>query len=267
MTTLESPTRRPAQGRRPGRGNAAGCEEHADVTGAGGSDLGTADRIGAGSLVGGCLLMAAGAIIQSTSGADLFAVMDASDPAEITAGLIEVAEARTQMVTGLSLWVAGVPAICLGIVLLSRRTVTSGWSAVARWAAGASTGAAIVFFAAMIGIAVGLAPAAVAGEDVASVTRAMGVAASAADWVTTALVLFGGIGSVVLSARGGWAPRWLVGLAIATGVAAAVSLSAFVAGSALAIIVVPVGLALGIATGIAALRTASSTMIGIGARS
>lgn len=253
MTALESHTRRPAQSA-PTSGRIAPSSTDAD-------------RVGGSALIAGCLLMAAGAIVQGTSGADLFAVMEASDAAEITAGLIEVADVRTQMVAGLSLWVAGVPAICLGIVLLSRRTVASAWSAVARWAAGASTGAAIVFFTAMIGIVVGLAPAAAAGQDVTAVTRAMGIAASAADWVTTALVLFGGIGSLVISARDRWAPTWLVGLAAATGVAAAISLIAFVAGSPLAIIDVPVGLALGIATGVVALRTASSTIIVTGARS
>ena len=217
-------------------------------------------RIGAVALVAGCLLMATGGVLDATSGANFFATMTESDPAAMTAGLVAADAARNQIVTGFALWIAGVPTISVGVTLLSRRTIASAWSGVARWAAGASTGAAIVFFSAMLGIVVGLAPAAAAGDDVVAVTRALGTAAVTADWVVTTLVMAGSIGSLVLSARGRWAPRWLVGLAITTYVVSAVSLLAYVVGADdLTMLIVPVGFTLGLSTGVIAFRSTGAS--------
>lgn len=224
-------------------------------------------RLGGAGLGLGAILMIAGAIVQESSGATIFTAIDAADPAAVTAALVDVAAVRNQNVVGLSLWVAGVPLLALGATVLARLGGRSVWGDLSRLAAAASAGAAVVYFSAMIGMVVGLAPAAAAGTDVVGPARAIGVAAGTADWVVTALVLAGSVGSVVMSGRNLWAPRWLVGLAGLCAVSAVASLTFYAAGlPGAAFIDVPIGLALCLAVAVVTVRRAgsSATMAGAG---
>lgn len=202
-------------------------------------------------------LMAAGAIIGATSGADIFEVVDSSSAAEIGASLTEVADASTAQMVNLALWIAGVPTIAVGIALVARLGREDGWAATARTAATVAAGAAVVFYALLMGVVRGLAPAHVAGEDVITVTRTVGWGASTADWVATLLVLGVATVAVVRSGRGLWAPEWLVRFGYVTGVAAVVALLGLVFGARdLTFLLVPVGMAYLASIGVVVVRRA-----------
>ena len=248
-------------GSRSGPLPAAAPTDSATVPSSAVSDL----RIGGALLIAGTALMVSGVVTQETSGASLFAAMEAVDPADIASELSAVADVRGRIVTGLALWMAGAPCLSLGGVLLARLAPRSLLADVVRWAAAASTGAALLFFSVMIGMAVGLAPASAAGVDVAAEARALGVAATTADWVVTALVLSGAVAAAIVAGRRLWAPRWLVGLALLTAIGGALSVVAFAAGRpGIAFVEVPLGLGTALAAGVTALRrSAGLARIGV----
>lgn len=208
------------------------------------------------SLIGGIITafggitMMSGAVTQEAFGGPLFEALEAVDEASGTDALIEAAAHSTAHVIGISLWIMGILAMTAGGSLLvsDRRSLPA---TVARWALSASAGAAVVFFSLMIGVVNGLAPAAQAGEDVGAALLTLGFGAVVADWITTTLVLGVGFVAVVFDGRGRWAPRWLVGLAVVTGVVSMVSILVFavVGSSAVGMLEVLLGLTLVITTG------------------
>lgn len=201
----------------------------------------------------GGLVMISGAITQEAFGGPLFEALEAADEASGTSALIEAAAHGTAHTAGIALWIVGILSMTVGGTLLiaERRSLAA---TVARWALAASAGASIVFFSLMIGVVHGLAPAALAGQEVGAVLLTVGFGAAVADWITTTLVLGVGFVAVAFDGRGRWAPRWLVGLAAVTGVVSMVSILVFaVTGSStIGMVEVLLGLVLVITTGVTA---------------
>ena len=214
-------------------------------------------KVAAAVVLAGVVLMAAGAIVLETSGADLFAVMESSDTQAVAANLSHVADHQTPLVVNLSLWILGVPTLAAGGVLLARIGRQQVVGDIARFAFAAGAAAAIVSYSMMMGIVLGLAPAHAAGEDVLAITRAIGWGASTADWVNTVMVL--GVGGIaaVWAGRGSWAPRWLVGFSFVTLAASVVAIGGLTADARdVTFVIVPVGLVFMASAAVAAWRSA-----------
>ena len=211
-------------------------------------------RVAGAVLLGGFALMATGALVGEASGADLFGALESVDAATVGGHLADVEGARTALTANLSLWIAGVPMIALGVALAARFGRRSA-GAVARTATTMGAAAAVVFYSLMMGVVRGLAPAHVAGEDVIATTKAVGWGAATADWVATFLVLGLGLVALVRAGRETWAPGWLVRFGDVTAVVAVVEVLALLTGARpLAFVLVPVGMALLAATGIVLVR-------------
>lgn len=162
------------------------------------------------TLLVGFVVTVLGSVLVVGASGNLFAAMEEHESSVITGHLVDVADARTRIVVGLALWMVGIPTIAAAAALTAQRGALGTAATIARWAAAAGTGALLVFFALMMGITVGLAPAAAAGQDVVAVARALGVAADTADQFTTTVLLGIALPAAALAGRSSWAPRWLV---------------------------------------------------------
>jgi hypothetical protein len=147
------------------------------------------------------------------------------------------------------------PCAALASVLLTGLGRQSPLTEIVRQMATASIGAILVFLSAFIAVAVAIAPAHVAGEDVNILARTIGYSATTVDWAVTAIVLGLAHVGAVLAGRGTWAPRWLQGLAGFAMVVTVVELVGLATDTrAMAFPSVPIGLVLLACAGLCALR-------------
>lgn len=213
-------------------------------------------RFGGLLLALGTIGMGIGAAVMTASGADVFAAMESSARTDIAKHLSDVADKQTILVVHFSIWIVSFIMLALGGSLLVRMSSARPLpAAIARFGFDITAAAAIIYYSAMMGIVVGLAPAHAAGQDVLAVTRAIGFGAATADWVATIIVL--GICSVALSesARTTWTPPWLRRLAYVALTAGGISAAALILDERpLASIILPFGMAHMIAAGILAVR-------------
>jgi hypothetical protein len=205
-------------------------------------------------------LSVAGALTLEVAAADPFGAMETTSRVDLAAQLDDVAGAMTALVVGLAIWLAAFPALAFGGVLLSRLGRNGVFARLSRFALTAATGAMPVFLVSMMTFVVVVAPAHAAGEDVLTLARTVGFAASTVDWLITALTLGIGPVALIVAGRDSWAPRWLQNCALVTAVVTIVELAALAAGQRdIAFVLVPVGLALYTAAGVAALRSAGAS--------
>ncbi len=216
-------------------------------------------RFGGITAIVGALLMIGGAALWAIAGADLdAALVDGTVGSYLTdaAGNVKILTAN------LSLWMFGVVFLAAGGIGLSRLSSTN--SAVATAAQGSYlVGAALglAAFALWLGIVQELAPVHGQDADLSAVAAALGLTATTADWVATALIIGVGPGLISFAGKGVWVPRWLFIWGIVAVIASGVSiLGLYIGGRATwAFIDVPVGVGWTLAAGIVALRHRTRT--------
>lgn len=202
--------------------------------------------------IAGALLMVAGAGVWQSTGADLDAALAAD---EVAAYLADAGDVTGRLVANLTLWMIGV--LVLGAAgtamerLPSTRPLAARLGLFAFWVA---VPLALAAFTAWLALVVQASGA--AGPETVAVAEVVGWFASRADWVATVLIV--AVAPVLMSVAGygTWAPKWLLSVSIAAGLAGLGTIVAMFTDnlSGYGFLVVPLGLLWMFGAGVALLR-------------
>lgn len=200
----------------------------------------------------GAVTMLVGAVLNTASGPEYEGAVTGRD---VAGYLTDLDAARTVAIAGFSVWMVAICILCAGGVLLAASSSDGVARRISTFAFTTGAGTAVMFFSLWMAVPLVLAPAFVAGEPVETLAQTLLAAAVNADWLITVMIVGVGAGFMAIAGRGDWAPGWLVGwgrIALAVGAA---SLVLVVLGMwDAAFVIVPVGLGLMLASGIAAVR-------------
>lgn len=212
----------------------------------------TYTRLGGLTALGGAIIMLIGAVLQFSSGTDLWAALAGGDMAGYLAGVNGV---KAQLVANLTFWIVGV--LLLGTAvnyLVNLCTQRQPLAQVARVCTGTGVPLAIISFIAMLALVVQIAPDTSATS--VAIANMVGWIGARADDLATALII--GLPPLFLSiaARDEWMPTWLVWWGYLAGVVGLLSLVVLYmpALAGLGLLIIPFGMGWMIAVGILLLR-------------
>lgn len=204
-------------------------------------------RVGAALLIGGALIMVAGAGVWASTGTDVAAALTQGEIESYLAGAHEHAAV---LAWNLGLWLVGAPLLGLGlVVLVSVEPGTARVSrAIAMAAAIAGATLAEVAFLMWFGLI------RVAGVLDVAAAEAWAWTAWNIDVLATSLLI--GVGPLALAFTAAWMPRWL---RVWAGIAAIAAVASWIAiptggGATFGMVIVPVGILWCAAAGIVAMR-------------
>ncbi len=214
-------------------------------------------RLGGLTALSGAIIMLIGAVLQFSSGTDLWGALASNDMAGYLAGVNGV---KAQLVANLTFWIVGV--LLLGTAvnyLVNLCTLRQPLAQVARVCTGTGVPLAIISFIAMLALVVQIAPATGVADTAATnvaIANVVGWIGARADDLATALII--GLPPLFLSiaARDEWMPSWLVWWGYLAGVTGLLSLVVLYipALAGLGMLIIPFGMGWMLAVGIVLLR-------------
>ncbi|MCB0209982.1 MAG: hypothetical protein KDJ52_11655 [Anaerolineae bacterium] len=214
-------------------------------------------RLGGYTAIIGALTMVVGAILWGTSGTDLWAALDSGDVAGYLAATGAV---KAQLIANLTLWIIGV--LILGVAGTTLTNTCHQRPILAQIAlVCVRTGIPLVLVAyiAMLAVVTQIAPD--TSPTAVAMAQVVGWIGVRADDLATALILGAAPLFMAMAARDAWMPTWLVRWGYLDGVIGLLSLVVLYIPPlrGLGFIIIPIGVAWMIATGVVLLRRHSVT--------
>ena len=214
-------------------------------------------RLGGLTALSGAIIMIIGALLQFSSGTDLWAALAGGDMVGYLAAVVGV---KAQLVANLTFWIVGV--LLLGTAvnyLVNLCTQREPMAQVARVCVGTAVPLAIISFIAMLALVVQIAPTTLVADTAATgvaIANVVGWIGARADDLATALII--GLPPLFLSiaARDDWMPTWLVWWGYLAGVVGLLSLVVLYmpALAGLGMLIIPFGMGWMLAVGVVLLR-------------